>query len=230
MCDRTIGMDCASTPERPQSDCRVVKFAVETRGRLSFCNECVRDDGKPRSRALDGVTNKHRALSPPASPIPVPTFRPIQPGPLMHKARSLRSLAISTNINRQHDGPPSPTFSEVTNASAMNFGENGPAKIVTRADLKASMQAYDNVSPRPPLLCTRLRSGAPPALAHPPALITAPQLLRELPIRAAQHVQGHGHVRGRHGGLREVRDCTVDDHGLISLRAHSAPLSLSLLA
>ncbi|ETW84350.1 hypothetical protein HETIRDRAFT_313056 [Heterobasidion irregulare TC 32-1] len=63
----------------------------------------------------------------------------------MHKARSLRSLAISTNINRQHDGPPSPTFSEVTNASAMNFGENGPAKIVTRADLKASMQAYDNL-------------------------------------------------------------------------------------
>ncbi|THH06740.1 hypothetical protein EW146_g9522 [Bondarzewia mesenterica] len=65
---------------------------------------------------------------------------------LMPKARSLRSLAISTNVNR-HDtnGPPSPTFSDVTNASAMNFGENGPEKIITRADLKASMQAYETL-------------------------------------------------------------------------------------
>jgi hypothetical protein len=28
----------------------------------------------------------------------------------------------------------------------MNFGENGPAKIITRSDLKASMQSYENVS------------------------------------------------------------------------------------
>ncbi|KAJ7507536.1 hypothetical protein B0H11DRAFT_1967564 [Mycena galericulata] len=40
---------------------------------------------------------------------------------------------------------PSPTFSDVTNASAMNFGANGPEKIITRANLKASIQAYDDL-------------------------------------------------------------------------------------
>ncbi|EKM80498.1 hypothetical protein AGABI1DRAFT_38348 [Agaricus bisporus var. burnettii JB137-S8] len=42
-------------------------------------------------------------------------------------------------------GPPSPTFSEVTNASAFNFGSNGPAKIITRTDLRSSLHAYDDV-------------------------------------------------------------------------------------
>jgi hypothetical protein len=28
----------------------------------------------------------------------------------------------------------------------VNLGENGPAKIITRSDLKASMQSYENVS------------------------------------------------------------------------------------
>jgi hypothetical protein len=40
---------------------------------------------------------------------------------------------------------PSPTFSDATNASAMNFGINGPEKIITRANLKASLQAYEDV-------------------------------------------------------------------------------------
>jgi hypothetical protein len=52
--------------------------------------------------------------------------------------------------------PPSPTFTETTNASAVNLGENGPAKIITRSDLKASMQSYENVSL---LLSPPLRSG-----------------------------------------------------------------------
>ena len=30
----------------------------------------------------------------------------------------------------------------------MNFGSDGPEKIITRADLKASLQAYDDVRPR----------------------------------------------------------------------------------
>lgn len=42
-------------------------------------------------------------------------------------------------------GPPSPTFSDATNASAMNFGSNGPSKIITRANLKASTQAYEDL-------------------------------------------------------------------------------------
>ncbi|KAJ7591305.1 hypothetical protein C8J56DRAFT_559196 [Mycena floridula] len=42
-------------------------------------------------------------------------------------------------------GPPSPTFSEATNVSAMNFGADGPEKIITRANLKASIQAYEEL-------------------------------------------------------------------------------------
>ena len=30
----------------------------------------------------------------------------------------------------------------------MNFGSDGPEKIITRADLKASLQAYDDVRMR----------------------------------------------------------------------------------
>ncbi|KZV69144.1 hypothetical protein PENSPDRAFT_743995 [Peniophora sp. CONT] len=71
----------------------------------------------------------------------------------MPKARSLRSLAISTstvtpprrNSTATTNSPPSPTFSEATNASAMNFGEHGPSKIITRADLKQSTQAYESL-------------------------------------------------------------------------------------
>lgn len=65
----------------------------------------------------------------------------------MPSARSLRSLAINPPKRRQTQspGPPSPTFSEATNASAMNFGPDGPDKIITRADLKASLQAYEDV-------------------------------------------------------------------------------------
>ncbi|KAF8901714.1 hypothetical protein CPB84DRAFT_1815151 [Gymnopilus junonius] len=42
-------------------------------------------------------------------------------------------------------GPPSPTFSDATQASAMNFGPNGPQKIITRQHLKASLQAYEDL-------------------------------------------------------------------------------------
>ncbi|KAL4241481.1 Protein IVY1 [Abortiporus biennis] len=62
----------------------------------------------------------------------------------MPRARSLRSLAISPNRNTS-PGPPSPTFSEATNASAMNFGPDGPEKIITRANLKSSLLAYEDL-------------------------------------------------------------------------------------
>ncbi|KAF9008697.1 hypothetical protein BDQ17DRAFT_1348782 [Cyathus striatus] len=59
------------------------------------------------------------------------------------KSRSLRALAFG----RRHTspGPPSPTFSDATHASAMNFGADGPAKIITRTDLKFSLQAYEDL-------------------------------------------------------------------------------------
>ncbi|KIK65494.1 hypothetical protein GYMLUDRAFT_56198 [Collybiopsis luxurians FD-317 M1] len=62
--------------------------------------------------------------------------------------RSLRDRKIS--FGRRHSSPnprsPSPTFSDTTNASAMNFGASeGPSKIITRTDLKSSLQAYERL-------------------------------------------------------------------------------------
>ena len=65
----------------------------------------------------------------------------IMPPP--HALRVL--LSASNDRHNKVSGPPSPTFSDTTQASAMNFGESGPAKIITRAHLKASMQAYEDV-------------------------------------------------------------------------------------
>ncbi|KAF9221900.1 hypothetical protein BS17DRAFT_756525 [Gyrodon lividus] len=60
------------------------------------------------------------------------------------KSRSLRNLALSPKRSSS-PGPPSPTFSDATHASAMNFGADGPEKIITRANLKVSLQAYDEL-------------------------------------------------------------------------------------
>lgn len=68
----------------------------------------------------------------------------------MQRARSLRSL-VTTSRRPMSPGPPSPTFSEATNASALNFGPDGPDKIITRANLKASLQAYEDVSQKYPV-------------------------------------------------------------------------------
>ncbi|PPQ81315.1 hypothetical protein CVT24_001337 [Panaeolus cyanescens] len=65
------------------------------------------------------------------------------------RPRSLRPFAFgNTNSTKRQTspGPPSPTFSEATtHASAMNFGSNGPTKIITRTNLKASVQAYEDL-------------------------------------------------------------------------------------
>ncbi|EGO01731.1 hypothetical protein SERLA73DRAFT_166250 [Serpula lacrymans var. lacrymans S7.3] len=64
----------------------------------------------------------------------------------MHRnSRSLRALAISPKPSSTPASPPSPTFSDATHASAMNFGAGGPEKIITRTNLKASLQAYDEL-------------------------------------------------------------------------------------
>lgn len=62
----------------------------------------------------------------------------------MPRVRSLRSQALSP----QRESSPratSPTFSETTNASVLNFGPDGPQKIITRAHLKVSLQAYEDL-------------------------------------------------------------------------------------
>ncbi|KAI9510445.1 hypothetical protein F5148DRAFT_1010917 [Russula earlei] len=68
----------------------------------------------------------------------------------MPKSRPLRPFSIKPNPEGKRSAssagrPPSPTFSETTNVSAVNLGENGPSKIITRSDLKASMQCYENL-------------------------------------------------------------------------------------
>jgi len=61
------------------------------------------------------------------------------------RPRSLRALAFGSSRRKSSPEPPSPTFSDVTNVSAMNFGPNGPEKIITRANLKASLHAYEDL-------------------------------------------------------------------------------------
>ncbi|KAF9246980.1 hypothetical protein BU15DRAFT_69827 [Melanogaster broomeanus] len=58
--------------------------------------------------------------------------------------KTLRSLTLSPKLSSS-PGPSSPTFSDATHASAMNFGADGPEKVITRANLKASLQAYDEL-------------------------------------------------------------------------------------
>ena len=62
----------------------------------------------------------------------------------MPRVRSLRSQAISPKRDLS-PRPPSPTYSETTNASVLNFGPDGPQKIITRAHLKMSLQSYEEV-------------------------------------------------------------------------------------
>ena len=71
----------------------------------------------------------------------------------MPRARSLRTLSITTQSTSNArmasptlDGPPSPTMSDATNASQLNFGLSGPEKIITRTDLRNSLQAFETVS------------------------------------------------------------------------------------
>jgi hypothetical protein len=63
----------------------------------------------------------------------------------MPQTRSLRSLVIGSAGRPADPGPPSPTLTEATNVSALNFGSDGPSKIITRNNLKQSLQAYENV-------------------------------------------------------------------------------------
>jgi len=62
----------------------------------------------------------------------------------MPRVRSLRSQALSPKRDTS-PRPSSPTFSETTNASVLNFGPDGPEKIITRAHLKVSLQAYEDL-------------------------------------------------------------------------------------
>ncbi|KAF8803867.1 hypothetical protein BYT27DRAFT_7214441 [Phlegmacium glaucopus] len=61
------------------------------------------------------------------------------------RPRSFRDFSFGSAKRNISPSPPSPTFSDVTQASAMNFGPNGPAKIITRANLKSSLQTYEDL-------------------------------------------------------------------------------------
>ncbi|KAK2466516.1 hypothetical protein APHAL10511_002158 [Amanita phalloides] len=61
------------------------------------------------------------------------------------KTRSLRELAFSIARRNSSPSPPSPTFTDATNASAMDFGPGGPEKIITRSNLKTSIQALEDL-------------------------------------------------------------------------------------
>ncbi|KAG6911636.1 hypothetical protein DXG01_007886 [Tephrocybe rancida] len=80
--------------------------------------------------------------------------RKLQYSPLPHvpdlnmptRSRTLRTLAFGSSRRKTSSPePPSPTFSDATNVSVMNFGPNGPEKIITRANLKAGLQAYEDL-------------------------------------------------------------------------------------
>ena len=167
----------------------------------------------------------------PNTPLPLPRFHLTsqlpQPKNLlfpMPRSRPLRPFAIATNPQGKRNaspGPPSPTYSETTNVSAVNLGEHGPAKIITRSDLKASMQSYEIVSPLSSLFLLLalplLRSGTKlkrliylSSLFHTRTCTTqllslALEFMFHLPIRAAHNVPSHRRVRRRHGILRRVR-------------------------
>ncbi|KAH7105704.1 hypothetical protein BKA62DRAFT_826951 [Auriculariales sp. MPI-PUGE-AT-0066] len=56
-----------------------------------------------------------------------------------------RTLSIATNGGNTLRGPPSPTYSQTTNASVLHLGQAGPTspqRVITRGDLRASSQAY----------------------------------------------------------------------------------------
>ena len=135
----------------------------------------------------------------------------------MPKPRPLRPFTIATNAQGKRNaspGPPSPTFSETTNVSAVNLGEHGPAKIITRSDLKASMQSYENVSALP-LLSPSFEVRGKKAHTSPLSFhslqtrihrhVLALEFMFQLPICAAHNVPSYRRVCRRYGILCRVR-------------------------
>jgi hypothetical protein len=132
----------------------------------------------------------------------------------MPKSRALRPFAIATTTatmtNPQGGNkrtaspprPPSPTFSETTNASAVNLGEHGPAKIVTRSDLKASMQSYENVS-------KHSHTSIHPSIYLPESLSISPFPSLTLPLFPSRLVCGavrNEKKKRKKGGWEEKKD------------------------
>ncbi|TFK76131.1 hypothetical protein BDN72DRAFT_954642 [Pluteus cervinus] len=63
----------------------------------------------------------------------------------VRRSSSLRILSFGSSKRATSPGPPSPTFSEATQPSQMGFGADGPNKIITRADLKTSLLAFEEL-------------------------------------------------------------------------------------
>jgi hypothetical protein len=80
----------------------------------------------------------------------------------------------------------------------MNFGADGPQKIITRANLKASLHAYEEVKKTELLItqCSLAYSLSPENVAH--------EQEREVSRRPFGHGQGHFCFRGRDGAVFRV--------------------------
>jgi hypothetical protein len=198
-------------------------------------------EGRPK-RSAKRQRRRFDHTASPSSLFPLPP-RPLLPLPQilalpMPKSRPLRPFAIMTNSQGKHNpspgigagggGPPSPTFTETTNVSAVNLGENGPAKIITRSDLKASMQSYENVSPslwwfdigKLKLIYVPPAPGPFFPFPHTTKHALALEFMFQFPICTAHNVPGYRRVRGLYGILRRV--CVV-------LRSTNFHLSVSHL-
>jgi hypothetical protein len=55
------------------------------------------------------------------------------------------SLRAFFTLSRADQRPTSPTFSEATDASGADLGEDAPEKMIMRAQLKVSVANYDKV-------------------------------------------------------------------------------------
>jgi hypothetical protein len=187
---------------------------------------------RPHATPVEAARSEEAPFPPKASTAllaPLPSHTLVtrsNPRSPMPKSRPLRPFTITTNSQGKRNaspgaGPPSPTFTETTNVSAVNLGENGPAKIITRSDLKASMQSYENVSSA--LLCFvcgqvqkvgKLRLICALSLSPPSFLlfrfhshnkhVLALEFMFQFPICSAYNVPGYRHVRRRNGILRRV--------------------------
>lgn len=113
-----------------------------------------------------------------------------------NRPRSLRAFAFGSRRNTS-PGPPSPTFSDSTNASAINFGADGPTKIITRSNLKASLQAYEDVR-------ISIKVVVLLYLHSPFNSCTAHDNQCELPRSPHDYVKGHSRLRRCNGKLQWV--------------------------
>jgi hypothetical protein len=81
----------------------------------------------------------------------------------------------------------------------MNFGEHGPEKVITRANLKASLLAYEEVRGYITFMERKLKQGV--GLAH--------EREREVSRSSIDDVEGYGGFRRCNGHMRRIERTDV---------------------